>query len=290
MSSNLAVIEFIQKALARLDARIQRMVNQYRATETEILARVLSGVASEKISGLRERRRQEAQVRTLLRVLDDNAQVEVPSILDHAADVARRASAITFGEKPASLSVTNKQSVLLLTENLLEDLGAATQTVGRRVEDIFRKEGLHKAQSAIIGEQPQAFVSAELQRALRKDGVTAFYDSSGRQWTLGHYADMASKTVAQEAVNVVQRNLLQERGIDLVSLNHSPKCCDDCKPYDGKTFSLTGRAEGHPILDKYPPFHGFCHHVLFAAPDAFKERTASGWEPAFTTTPAGVVI
>lgn len=282
-SDSLALVEFIRRALSRLDVRIANLSRLYERTETQIVANILTDLTAQKTVSLRTRRSRIAEVQRMLRILDDSARTQVPDLLEHAAEVARRVGAEALGEKPAPLSVTNKQAVTLLTENLIEDLGNATRTVGRRVEDIFRQEALHKAQAAILQETPDKVASQALQQALQKRGVTAFYDRRGRKWTLTNYADMATQTVAQEAVNSVQVQLLSERGVDIVQINHSAKCCEECLEFDDKTFSLTGRAQGFPVLKKYPPYHGRCHHVVFASPLAFEERRASGWVPASPT-------
>ena len=66
------------------------------------------------------------------------------------------------------------------------------------------------------------------------------------------------------------KNRLLEHGHDLVSISEHLQSCDICKPYQGRTFSLTGRDDVHPLIDKLPPFHPNCRHVLLPAVTTFE--------------------
>ena len=81
-----------------------------------------------------------------------------------------------------------------------------------------------------------------LQRRLVNQGVSAFTDRNGRDWGLESYARMAVKTTSAEAVFHGTQSTLIAKGLDIVEVNRVRKPCLLCKPYDGGTFSLTGRA------------------------------------------------
>ena len=57
-------------------------------------------------------------------------------------------------------------------------------------------------------------------------------------------------------------NRLSEHGLDLVTISSHPHKADECTPYDGNTYSLSGNAAGYELLPEAPPFHAGCLHVL----------------------------
>lgn len=245
--------------------------------EDRILSMVLASMAAQTVKSLRDRRRKEAFARTILRGIEERTRIVVPDVLNQAGQLAVQVASKSTGEDFRPLSRINRDTIKLLTENLIEDLGNATQTVGRNVEDIFRKEALKVALEQVPDERPRSVAVTGLHRALSEQGITAFVDRSGRHWTLKRYSHMAAHTVMQEAIGTAQTNLLKERGFDIIEINKSQNPCEKCIEHDGKTYSLTGRAPGIPHLVKPPPFHPECEHFFFASRLAHAEREASGW-------------
>lgn len=277
-ASQLAILEFYRRSYARLDARARALLSEYARAESEILALILAGLASERIRSLRERRRQVAFARLILRAVHAHAEERIPVIINQSFQLGQGIAERSTDIELKSLSRTNREAMILLTDNLVNDLGDASAMVGRKVDDIFRKEALRSALENTPGERPEGFVSDELQRTLRREGVTAFVDRIGRQWTLQNYTEMAVKTVTNEGINVSQANIFADRGVDLIEINRSKNPCIECLEFNGQTFSLTGRATGYTVLERRPPFHGRCEHFMFASPLAMKERRESGWE------------
>jgi hypothetical protein len=283
------ILEFWKKAQARLDVRVQRLLLHYSRAESMVLARVLTDLASEKSLTLRDRRRAEAFARDVFRAVDVTAKTEIPQLLNQSFQIGKDLAGLSLGENLTPLSETNKEAMTLLAENLTEDLGKATETVGRTVQDIYRHEALRVALGNVPGERPVGVAAYDLEKALRDQGLTSFVDRSGRRWSLSAYAEMATITTTHEAINVSNLNLLTQRGIDLIEINRVKGPCVDCLPFNGQTFSLTGRAKGYPVLERRPPFHGRCRHFVFASPKALEERRASGWTPSETEKDLEVV-
>ncbi len=282
-STVLLILEFYRRALQRLDQRIRTMLLSYARAEDRILAETLSAMATEKSLTLRDRRRRSALTKDILRAVDSTARIAVPEIMNQSFQIGTRIAEIGTEQKVRGLSQTNRDAMKLLTENLIEDLGEATSFVGRRVDDVFRREALRASIPNIPGERPPGIAAQDLLGSLEKQGIGAFRDRAGRLWTLKNYAEMATITVSQEAINVSQLNILTDRGIDLVQINKVRDPCPEiCAEFNGETFSLTGRAEGYPILKKRPPFHGRCRHIVFPSPLAMQERRESGWTPVPT--------
>lgn len=249
-------------ALVRLyelaDARLQSLVNQA----------LISGTTAK----LRYRRRVMAQVRDLLTEVraerDPQARAVVLGAYDDGLRIAhpdesRRSIKGALGGGP------HKQALEILIDALNTDLDTAEATVGRRVNDLFRREQLKTiAEQLAVGDTRRDAARA-LQTALQRQGTTAFVDRAGRQWSLATYTAMVSRTLPREAMSTATKNRMLERGLDLIAIDRHPHQADACSPYDGKTFSLTGDTPGYPVINKLPPFHPQCKHTAFPARENF---------------------
>lgn len=141
--------------------------------------------------------------------------------------------------------------------------------VGRRVDDPWRKAALRTVGEGVIAGDTRAQVSAQLARRLVTEGttdaLTGFIDKAGRRWPLHTYTAMVARTTTREAMTTGTGSRLREGGLDLVTISSHPHAADDCTPYDGRTFSLDGKADGYDVLDEEPPFHPNCVHVMTPA-------------------------
>ncbi|MFQ7005135.1 MAG: phage minor capsid protein [Ruthenibacterium lactatiformans] len=107
-----------------------------------------------------------------------------------------------------TLTSTQTDIVQRLTMNLMGQLTDAHSTVlaglksallGRTEPDIYRRVGLEQvaeqqAAGRGINQSVPAFVDA-----LRREGVTAFTDKAGRNWSLHTYATMVSRSTSRQA-------------------------------------------------------------------------------------------
>jgi hypothetical protein len=165
---------------------------------------------------------------------------------------------------------------------------ASVGFLGRRQDDPWRRVALEGIASGQIAGDTRRQVSATLVEALKREGVTdaltGYVDRSGRRWPLEVYAEMVARTTTREATSRATANRLTEHGIDLVTISSHPHAADDCTPYDGRTFALPGSTRaGYRVLDRYPPFHPRCRHVVTPAAVPFDEyldeleRTVNGY-------------
>lgn len=156
------------------------------------------------------------------------------------------------------------------------DILAQRDLVGRRVDDVLRSIGLDRVRQGITqGQSIQQtakaitddIVSARARQALADiDEGRWFIDRGGRHWKPETYARMVARTTTREVQSQATIITMKERGFDLVTVSSHVGGADDfCAEWDGKTFSLSGRTAGYPVLTKAPPFHPNCVHVLTAA-------------------------
>lgn len=216
------------------------------------------------------------QIAAILRALDDQVKPEAKRVVQISYDKAQRA--VLKEPKIRAIDPSNgfgrlhQEAVNMLADNLVETLGEASSTLGRRTNDSIRRHGLRTALEQAHSGTPRGLQTAALKRRLEKDGMTAFVDRRGHQWKLSTYAEMAVRTTTSEAQNQAVINVALSRGLDLVEVDKHEHEADACSPYDGKIFSLTGRTPGYPVLDRIPPFHPQCEHFLSIPPIAFEMR------------------
>ena len=158
---------------------------------------------------------------------------------------------------------------------------AGVQFIGRRIDDPYRRVALNAVGEGIVSLDTRRQVSAQLVRKLINEGVTdavtGYVDRAGRRWPLDVYARMVARTTTREAMTAGTMNRLTEHGLDLVTISSHDHKADECTPYDGNTYSLSGNAAGYELLPESPPFHAGCLHVLTPAAanlDAFEAELA----------------
>lgn len=165
--------------------------------------------------------------------------------------------------------------------------------LGRRIDDPYRRLALETVAGGAVSLDTRRQVSSRLARRLVDEGVTdaltGFVDRAGRRWSLPSYAAMVARTTTREAMTAATTNRLREHGVDLVTITRHPHAADECTPYDGRTFSLDGATAGYPILDRLPPFHPNCAHVVGPADadlDAFERELGLAAEAPIPAAPA----
>ena len=159
--------------------------------------------------------------------------------------------------------------------------------LGRRANDPYRALALEEVAGGIIGLDTRRQVSAGLARRLVREGVTdaltGFVDRAGRRWSLPSYAAMVARTTTREAMSTATGNRMGEHGLDLVTISTHAHPADECTPFEGNTYSLTGATAGVELLGIQPPFHPNCVHVMYPAGanlDAFEaELERNAYQP-----------
>ncbi len=230
----------------------------------------------------REQIQDRSEVQRLLDQLDAEIPEEVFPVIRIAYEQGEQAALAVpkFDLFPVvnDYSQIKREAVNLLADNVTQRLGGATQTIGRRTDDLFRRHGLRAAASRALGgeDRPLGADTMFLKKQLEDQGVKAFEDKRGRLWNLTNYATMVVRTTTSEALQRGVINSMLSRSLDIVVVKHTDggHPADECTPYEGKDFSLTGGTPGYKLLDRIPPFHPNCDHWLIPSPKAFEERAA----------------
>ena len=251
----------------------QRLASIYAHAQTRISVKVLQALGSARMAERRWRRARSAEIAAIIKDTREAASPLTGRLIRdvfiqgaQAVAEARRERA----QRPAreTLSRVEAEAVNTITEELSGRLDDALSTVGRGVEDIFRREGLAAAARQLVAELPEPAAAGALRSRLERQGLVAFIDRAGRRWNLDTYTAMVVRTVSAEAVNQGVATRMLGRELDLVDVTysgdhyHAEGGKEECAPYHGRTFSLTGQSDEYPKLDWLPPFHPACRHLL----------------------------
>lgn len=249
--------------MLRSDRLVDVLASLYGEAEARLTTLVESAMSRGALGTARYRRAQIGAVATLLSQLQDKA---IPEATQAVADAYQQGVEIANGSAPASavrasFTGVHSDAVNALADALTSRLNGATVTIGRRVEDIFRREGARQSALTLLQGSTVREGAKALERSLRSQGYASFTDKAGREWGLRNYAEMVIRTTTREAATEATVNRLAESGISQVRIVGHANPCPICKPYVGKEFSLIDEPD-HPR----PPIHPRCRCVLTAAP------------------------
>lgn len=250
-------------ARASPDRELERLIRLYLRAETDIINEIgrlrSQGLVDYHAVAALER------VQAILRQLETQDWEYVPRLVEAQFYVRRPDARAVPGEtvekhragylNAKTLTSTQTDIVQRLTMNLMGQLTDAHSTVlaglqsallGRTEPDIYRRVGLEQvaAQQAAgrgINQSVPAFVDA-----LRREGVTAFTDKAGRNWSLHTYATMVSRSTSRQAeiLSVITADPEQ----DLYQISAHGTTCALCAPYEGRVYSRSGKDPDFPPL------------------------------------------
>lgn len=187
----------------------------------------------------------------------------------------------------ANLDTVQTDIVQKLTMNLMAELSDASvvalsslenSILGRRENDVFRRVGLELVANMQASGQSTAATVPEFVKILQREGVTAFVDKAGRNWSLHTYASMVTRTTSRQAE--VLAVLTADPEHDLYKISSHGTTCALCAPYEGRVYSKSGADPDFPPLadafgkidpagandlsNTYLNIHPSCQHVLLA--------------------------
>jgi Phage minor capsid protein 2 len=260
---------------SKSNKQMASIVKDFSQAEAWLIALVGRILATSDLSSLRARRKASRDAAQILDQLRGLTASKAAALVKSSYLAGREASKAPN----KSLAATDRIALQLLVDNIRGRLEDSITTVGRRVDDVFRREALRATALTLTG--PGIVDEASVKRfhaRLIKEGVTSFTDSRGGHWKMETYARMALKTTMMEAVNTGAENLIRERGFDVIQIGYVGQFEPDklCSPHHLKKYSLFGRTD-HPLFgptDK-PPYHPQCEHFIKLAPEAAAERRRS---------------
>ena len=205
------------------------------------------------------------RVQAILRKMESDSWEYVPRMIEREFYVrvpeARRIEGETVQKHAAgyanAAALTGEQTAIVdrLAMNLMGEITDACMTamatvqsavIGRIEPDVYRRVGLEQvaAQAAAgrgVNQSVPAFVEA-----LRREGVRAFTDKAGRNWSLHTYCTMASRTTQRQAE--VSAVLTADPEQDLYQISSHGTTCSICAPLEGRVYSRSGTDPNFPPL------------------------------------------
>ena len=154
-----------------------------------------------------------------------------------------------------TLTFTQTDIVQKLALNLATELSDASVVamsslenalIGRRENDVFRRVGLELVANMQATGRSTAATVPEFVKILQREGVTAFVDKAGRNWSLHTYASMVTRTTSRQAE--VLAVLTADPEHDLYKISSHGTTCALCAPYEGRVYSKSGTDPDFPPL------------------------------------------
>ena len=205
------------------------------------------------------------RVQTILRNMENEAWEYVPQMIEKQFYVrvpeARRIEGETVEKHMAgyanAAALTGEQHAVIdmLVTNLMGEITDASMTVmatlqsaliGRIEPDIYRRIGLEQVALQQAKGKGTYKMLPEFVEALRREGVTAFVDKAGRNWSLHTYGSMASRTTSRQAE--VLAVLTADSEQDLYQISSHGTTCKICAPFEGRVYSKSGTDPDFPPL------------------------------------------
>jgi hypothetical protein len=237
----------------------------YGDAERSLLERMAADLERDAVATAGYRNRRVQVLRAELSALQDRAIPTATGLVTNAYVTASTQTTRSVGLAAVDFGTgLHAEALTILADNMASALNGAAETVGRRVADIYRREGLRASARLFAEGTSRSAASGILTQSLTAQGIGSFVDAAGREWTLGSYSRMAIRTTTSEAATQGVVNACLDSDIDLMEIAVADPC-PICAPYDGNIYSLTGTTPGYEPLDDQPPFHPNCECTLVAS-------------------------
>ena len=235
------------------------------------------------------------RVQAILRKMESDSWEYVPRMIEQMFYVRVPEARRIAGETPAkhfmgyinAMSLTGEQTAIVdtLVQNLMGEITDSAMTamatvqsavVGRTEPDVYRRVGLEQVAHMQAAGRGANITVPGFVEALRREGITAFVDRVGRNWSLHTYCSMVTRTTSRQAE--VMAVLTADPEQDLYQISRHGTTCGLCAPYEGRVYSKSGADPDFPPLadafgkvdpdgpnsltNTYLNIHPNCLHVL----------------------------
>ena len=196
-----------------------------------------------------------ARVRKTIERMKGDAEKYVPLMIEYEFYQGKEAAA-GYANAQAMINPGRTRAIEILTDNLLGQVEEMAQTayqatasklflIGRLESDPFRDTVIEKAAESLAEGRGSLSKTEEIIRAVQEQGITAFVDKAGHEWSLSSYGNMAVRTTVRQAQ--VAAVLTADDG-DLVKIINSSVPCRICGAYGGRVYSKSGTSPFYPPL------------------------------------------
>ena len=154
-----------------------------------------------------------------------------------------------------SLTSTQTDIVETLASNLIGEVMDMAETAEDSVKEIYtigrlEDDNLRGAALNVVAKQEAAgsgwtAASAKMTQELKNNGITAYVDRAGRNWSISDYGNMAVRTTARQAEVAA---VLTSSEDDLWQISTVGTTCKVCAPLEGRVYSKSGLNPNYPPL------------------------------------------
>ena len=93
----------------------------------------------------------------------------------------------------------------------------------------------------VTGQQSYHEIVAQTIRRLGEEGINAYVDKAGRQWSPEAYVSMDLRTTSAQTARKVVEAQGRDYGLDVILVSSHAGARPKCAPYQGRCFSMSGR-------------------------------------------------
>lgn len=230
-----------------------QIANRYGLIEETMISRVatLVGKGADVPPDLSERLRVVQQLKAEGAAIAKGAQdpaliqqiIAIASADGEAAAVARLGQGARI-ETTSAISGSAANAIATLALDTQNSLDVMSQRITRWMPDIYQQAISMVAPLVLSGTSTIQQAQRRAAQTLIGRGVTGFTDQAGRQWRIGSYAEMATRTAVNRAWQAAGIQTMQEAGINLVSIIIGAGACQACAAHAGKVYSTDGTPAG----------------------------------------------
>lgn len=210
----------------------------------------------------------EAEVRRLRRTSDDVARAIQDRYEAGSKAAITDLAKITPSEQIATtFTVTNRRAVEAIVSQATRALESTHFRILRAVDDAYRRVIAEASSQVVTGTLTRREAAQVALNRFADAGISGFVDSTGRNWDLASYSEMAVRSASGQAAVQGHLDRLQQNGHDLVIVSNSPEECPLCRPWEGRVLSVSGSdPERASVAEARAAglFHANCSHSLGA--------------------------
>ena len=245
------------------EKELEKLISIFLKAETDIINEIgrlrSQGLADYHAVAALER------IQAILRKMESDSWDYAPLLVEKMFYVrvpeARKMKGMTAAQNLMAYrnaaALTGEQHAIVdqLVASLMGEITDATITayatvqsalIGRIEPDVYRRIGLEQvALQQATGRGTYKMLPGFVEQ-LRREGITAFVDKAGRNWSLHTYCSMVSRTTSRQAE--VMAVLTADPAQDLYQISSHGTTCGICAPLEGRVYSKSGTDPDFPPL------------------------------------------
>ncbi|WP_030149419.1 phage minor capsid protein [Mycetocola saprophilus] len=147
-------------------------------------------------------------------------------------------------DRASLMRPADARAITALTADLHNGLTEVHRRILRYPQDVYQRVTAWTTPEVLSGNATMLQAQRNAVSRFLSEGVTGFEDKAGRNWRIGTYSEMATRTAAARAWTDAGIGTMQHSGINLVSIVIGNGACERCSVWAGKILSTDGTPAG----------------------------------------------